>query len=106
MSLLVEGFPVSSVAPGTPASFYDHCCPLWNLFHICDVSPAANYDVVLGHDWASLLRDHLISLGHRLSSNFDPWQLFLTGPATTPTASSGGLNGTTLASAAPALAVS
>ncbi|KAJ7932934.1 hypothetical protein B0H13DRAFT_1856545 [Mycena leptocephala] len=135
MSLLVEGFPVSSVGFAATQrtvlsrSFYESLQrPAPRLLFtttvapygtcstvlICDVSSAANYDVVLGHDWASLLRDHLISLGHRLSSNFDPWQLFLTAPAITPAASSGGLNGTKLGSfssplnrtSAPALAVS
>jgi hypothetical protein len=59
-----------------PAPFYDHYGTCSTVLR-CDVSSSADFDVVLGHDWASLLRDHLITLGYRLSSNLDPWQLFL-----------------------------
>ncbi|KAJ7802845.1 hypothetical protein B0H13DRAFT_2389348 [Mycena leptocephala] len=99
MSLLVEGIRVSSLvfAPTqrtvlsqtfysslprrsdrilftTNVAPYGTCS---TVLH-CDVSSSADFDVVLGHDWASLLRDHLLTLGHRLSSNLDTWQLFLT----------------------------
>jgi hypothetical protein len=99
MSLLVEGSLVSSLgfAPTSRTvlsrSFYDSLQrPAVRLLFTttvvpygtcstvlhCDVSPTANFDVVLGHDWAFLFRDYLISIGHRLSTSFDPWQLFLT----------------------------
>jgi hypothetical protein len=99
MSLLVEGIRVSSLvfAPTQRTvlsqTFYNslprrsdrilfttNVAPYGTCSTVlrCDVSSSADFDVVLGHDWASLLRDHLLTLGHRLSSNLDTWQLFLT----------------------------
>ncbi|KAJ7903272.1 hypothetical protein B0H13DRAFT_1882121 [Mycena leptocephala] len=99
MSLLVEGFPVYSVGFAATQRtvlsrrFYDSLqrrldrllftttiAPYGTCSTVlhCDVSSSADFDVLLGHDWASLLRDHLITLGHRLSSNLDTWHLFLT----------------------------
>jgi hypothetical protein len=43
----------------------------------CTVSTASQFDVVLGNDWAGLLRDFLVSLGYRLPSPFDPLQFLL-----------------------------
>ncbi|KAJ6471180.1 hypothetical protein DFH09DRAFT_1344267 [Mycena vulgaris] len=47
--------------------------PSSSLIH-CLVSPDASHDVVLGLDWASLLRDSLILLGFRIDSSFDAWR--------------------------------
>jgi hypothetical protein len=68
MSLLVEGFPVSSVGftatqrTVLSRSFYKSLQRRSDrLFFTTTVAPyGINFDVVLGHDWASLLRDHLI----------------------------------------------
>ncbi|KAJ7930755.1 hypothetical protein B0H13DRAFT_2531818 [Mycena leptocephala] len=124
MSLLVEGSLVSSLgfAPTSRTvlsrSFYDSLQrPAVRLLFTttvvpygtcstvlhCDVSPTANFDVVLGHDWAFLFRDHLISIGHRLSTSFDPWQLFLTASVNTRTEPLGGFIGTKSASVFPRL---
>jgi hypothetical protein len=46
----------------------------------CDIVASPDYDVVLGLDWAALLRDYLISLGHRLDSSFNAW-LFFSAPS-------------------------
>ncbi|KAJ6573125.1 hypothetical protein DFH09DRAFT_1362239 [Mycena vulgaris] len=51
--------------------------PSSSLIH-CLVSPDASHDVVLGFDWASLLRDSFISLGFRIDSSFDAWRYSLT----------------------------
>ncbi|KAJ6573090.1 hypothetical protein DFH09DRAFT_1079248 [Mycena vulgaris] len=47
---------------------------------VCDVSPHTPPALVLGRDWASLLRDSLLSSGVRVGDTFDVWH-FLVDPA-------------------------
>ncbi|KAJ7024245.1 hypothetical protein C8F04DRAFT_1192662 [Mycena alexandri] len=42
----------------------------------CEVDPLAAYDVVLGSEWASHIRDFVLGLGYRLDDNFDAWSFF------------------------------
>ncbi|KAJ7020599.1 hypothetical protein C8F04DRAFT_1274817 [Mycena alexandri] len=42
----------------------------------CEVDPLAAYDVVLGSEWASHIRDFVLGLGYRLNDNFDAWSFF------------------------------
>jgi hypothetical protein len=98
MALFIEGIPVSSVsfAP-TPktvlsASFFQtlsrdssrlllttpvHPHGSCSTVLECAVSATSQFDVVLGNDWAALLRGFLVSVGYRLPSPFDPWPFLL-----------------------------
>jgi hypothetical protein len=42
----------------------------------CDVSSAAQHDVILGLDWAAHLRESFIALGYRLGDTFNSWSFF------------------------------
>ena len=42
----------------------------------CDVTPSLAYDIALGVDWASTLRDYLLDAGFRLPTAFDAWVFF------------------------------
>ncbi|KAJ6540659.1 hypothetical protein B0H19DRAFT_1269210 [Mycena capillaripes] len=44
----------------------------------CDIVATAEFDVILGLDWAALVRDFLMRLGYRLDSSFDVWLFFST----------------------------
>ncbi|KAJ7028927.1 hypothetical protein C8F04DRAFT_1398658 [Mycena alexandri] len=43
----------------------------------CALSPpACQFDVVLGLDWASFLREYIVREGYRLDASFDAWRFF------------------------------
>ncbi|KAJ7933884.1 hypothetical protein B0H13DRAFT_1855739 [Mycena leptocephala] len=107
MALLLDGIPVSSVtfapSPRTvvSASFFHRLdrqnpellltipVPPRGTFSTvinCTVSDLAGFDLVLGNDWACLFREYLVSLGHRLHSQFDPWQFYLSQSTSGPSA--------------------
>ncbi|KAJ7432823.1 hypothetical protein FB451DRAFT_1420278 [Mycena latifolia] len=49
----------------------------------CDVGPDVTTDVVLGLDWAALVREHLGYQGFLLDSSFNAWGFFSSEPAAT-----------------------
>ncbi|KAJ7027227.1 hypothetical protein C8F04DRAFT_1294746 [Mycena alexandri] len=99
MSLYVEGLLVPSVAfsavPHSSLSAAFHArlpsrsnhphfvfttvagpyCSLSTVLS-CNISSNGNTDVVLGLDWASMIRESLTRDGHRLDHSFDPWVIF------------------------------
>ncbi|KAJ7035356.1 hypothetical protein C8F04DRAFT_1259162 [Mycena alexandri] len=45
----------------------------------CKISPIDSTDFVLGLDWVSMVREHLLRNGYRLDDSFDPWAFFTQG---------------------------
>ncbi|KAJ7921236.1 hypothetical protein B0H13DRAFT_1985587 [Mycena leptocephala] len=98
MAIFVEGIPVTSVsfAPTartvvsssffrtlardsshllltTPIHPHGSCSTVIS----CTVSATSGFDVVLGTDWSGLLREYLVSVGHRPPSPFNPLEFLL-----------------------------
>ncbi|KAJ7723256.1 hypothetical protein B0H16DRAFT_1472953 [Mycena metata] len=42
----------------------------------CEISPLNSTDFVLGLDWVSMIREHLLRNGYRLDDSFGPWAFF------------------------------
>ncbi|KAJ7879708.1 hypothetical protein B0H13DRAFT_2051057 [Mycena leptocephala] len=98
MAIFVEGIPVMSVsfAP-TPrtvvsASFFrtlardsSHLL-LTTPIHVisCTVSATSGFEVVLGTDWSGLLREYLVSVGHRPPRPLNPLEFLLSHPRKSP----------------------
>ncbi|KAJ7018067.1 hypothetical protein C8F04DRAFT_1153176 [Mycena alexandri] len=97
MSLYVEGLLAPSVAfsavPRTSISAtFAACLPPRRYAHFgfttvaglaslstvlsCEISDRGGTDVVLGLDWASMIRESLLRNGYRLDHTFDPWAYF------------------------------
>ncbi|KAJ7030870.1 hypothetical protein C8F04DRAFT_1263352 [Mycena alexandri] len=101
MSLFVEGILASSVAfsrvPRTSvsAAFHSRLPPSGRLGLLfttgagpygslstvlnCEVVVGAHSDVVLGLDWAAMIRETLVRDGHRLDDTFSAWDFFTFG---------------------------
>ncbi|KAJ7763353.1 hypothetical protein B0H16DRAFT_1718593 [Mycena metata] len=99
MSLYVEGLRAASVAfsavprssisanfaaclPPRRSSYFGFTTvagPYASLSTVlyCDISGHGSTDVVLGLDWASMIRENLLREGHRLDHTFDPWAYFI-----------------------------
>ncbi|KAJ7015751.1 hypothetical protein C8F04DRAFT_1409022 [Mycena alexandri] len=84
MSLLVDGQAVARVsyfpAPQSYISpaFRARCSGVSGSR--LSASAAITGDVVLGLDWAAVVREYLTRDGYRLNWSFDPWTFFTSGP--------------------------